>query len=69
MGQKISWRMVLDDFKMVFPNRRKEVVDYRPHDFMTIKLWFKDGSTATYNGLTRKLIFLPERWKGEASDG
>ncbi len=61
MSKKITWNKIREDFKINYPKYHKEVDYWRPHDFATIILYFKDGRKATYNYDTKRMIIL----KGE----
>jgi hypothetical protein len=63
MGKKMKWQEVFDDFCTRFPNLHREAVWWRPHDYMTILIYFEDGRKGTYEGLSRKLVFLQEKWR------
>jgi hypothetical protein len=61
MAEKITWAKVYEDFKLKFPNLKKEVLHWHPYTYATVKLYFKDGRKATYNYDDRKFTYL----KGE----
>ncbi len=63
--QKITWNKIRDQFKRTHPARHKQVIYWRPHEFGTIMLYFKDGRKGTYNYDTRKLTMLIETWTHE----
>ena len=58
MSKKILWEDIYKDFRSKFPNFRKEVLGFRPHDYLTIKLWVKGGRKATYNYATKECRFI-----------
>lgn len=62
MSRKITWNVINKDFRARHPNMRKEVVYWRPHDYATILLYFKDGRLATYNYDKREIKFLSDTW-------
>ena len=61
MSKKITWNKIREDFKVNYPKLHKEVSYWRPHDFATIILYFKDGRKGTYNYDERRFRYL----KGE----
>lgn len=61
--RKISWASIRKDFKKHYPRLSKMTVDYRPYNYLTIVLYFKDGMMATYDYLEKKAVILDERWK------
>lgn len=63
--KKITWEVIRDSFKKRYPKKHKEVIYWRPHQYGTIKLYFKDGRTGTYNYDERKLVLGSETWKHE----
>lgn len=62
MSDKITWKDIYKDFKNAYPKFNKQVVQYRPHDFLTIKIWFKDGRIGIYKYFNKDLEFLDEIW-------
>lgn len=62
MKGKITWQSVYEDFRLRYPNLRKEVTYWRPYDYCTIELYFNDGKKGTYDYLTHKIQFLKEGW-------
>ena len=60
MGKKITWEQIYKDFKSRYRNLMKEVLDYRPHDYLTIKLYLKSGRRMTYNYETKECRFMAE---------
>lgn len=53
MGKKITWGEIYRDFRSRFPRLKDQVLDYRPHDYLTIKIWCKDDLVVTYNYMTK----------------
>lgn len=49
MEKKVTWNTVYRDFKKHFPRMSKEVLNYDPCDYMTIKIYLKQGRALTYN--------------------
>lgn len=46
---KVTWKMILDDFKQRHPSLRKEVSCSRPYAYATILIYLKNGLVLTYN--------------------
>lgn len=61
MKKKVTWQVVMDSFKKEHPILKKKVIGWRPYNFATIILTFKDGEKATYNYDTKEVVYL----KGE----
>lgn len=57
MSKKITWADIYKDFKMRLPTLSKLAVDYRPHDYMTIAVYLKDGTKLMYDGLQKRAWF------------
>lgn len=53
--RRITWNKIRDQFKHDHPKKHKEVVYWRPHEYATIVLYFKDGRIGTYNYDSGKL--------------
>lgn len=56
--KKITWAVIFQDFKSHFPNLKKQVTHWRPYDYATIELWFKDKSKATYDYDAKEVKFV-----------
>lgn len=52
--RKVTWKDILDHFKEVYPNLSKGVMDYRPYDYMTIVVYFTDGSRMAYDDIKKR---------------
>ena len=64
MNKKITWGVIYDDFKDHYPRLSKKAVDYRPHDYLTIKIWFDEEPLAmTYDYMTKRCVIVPEDWQ------
>lgn len=46
---KISWKMILTDFKNRHPKLSKQITYWCPHDYLTILIYLKDGMKLTYD--------------------
>ena len=60
MGKKITWDQIYKDFKSRYRNLRKEVIGFRPHDYLAIVLYLKSGRKVTYSYETKDCRFLEE---------
>lgn len=58
MSKRIAWDIVYKDFKSIYPNLRKRVTYWCPHDYLTITLYFDDGRKGLYNFLEHRLKFV-----------
>lgn len=55
MKDKITWKMIYDEFKNTYPSKRKEAIHYEPFGFAEILIFMKDGSKYVYNHQYRRL--------------
>lgn len=60
MHNKVTWSDVYKEFRSTHPNLRNEVMDYRPYDYLTIILYFKDGRRMVYKYMTNERYFLSD---------
>lgn len=58
MNGKITWSEIYSDFRRRHPNLSKGVLDYRPHDYLTIKIIFRDGSEMVYDYDSKRATFI-----------
>lgn len=58
--RKITWCDIYKDFKKRHPNLKKEVAYWVPHDYATIKLKLKDGTSMLYNYDDHMAKFIKE---------
>lgn len=58
MSKKITWEKIRDEFKRCHPRLHKRVSYWRPYDYATIVLYFKDGEKATFNYDTKEVMYL-----------
>lgn len=58
MSKKITWEKVRESFKSSHPKLDKRVLYWQPFSYATIVLSFDDGSKATYNYDTKKLVYI-----------
>ena len=59
-SKKVTWQVIYDDFVRRHPNLSKDAVDYRPHSYATIIIWFKGGKKMLYNYDEKKAKFYVE---------
>lgn len=52
--RKVTWRDVFDHFKAVYPTLAKSAKDFRPHDYMSIVVYFEDGSKMMYDDVRKR---------------
>lgn len=50
----ITWDDLYDEFCKKFPNLCKNAVRYVPNGYMSIIVYFKDGSKAVYDSSTQR---------------
>ena len=62
MPNKITWKMILKDFKNRHPNLSKSVSYWCPYDYATILIYLKDGRKLTYNYDTHEDKVLTTSW-------
>ena len=58
MSEKITWKMILDDFIMRHPRLGKEVVHFRPAGYLLIHIWLSDGKKMEYDYFAKKARFV-----------
>lgn len=54
MSRKITWLEVYRDFQRRFPNLSKRAVHYRANGYLSILIYFMDGSKMIYDYLEQK---------------
>lgn len=52
--RKVSWRDIFDNFKVIYPTLSKYARDFRPHDYMSIIVYFIDGSQMIYDDVRKR---------------
>lgn len=62
MIKRVTWNDVYASFKQHFPNLRKEVEYWCPYDYLTIKVYLKDGRIFTYRQSDSKINFIDSKW-------
>lgn len=63
MSNKITWEMILNDFKKHHPRLTKQVEWWCPHDYAEVLIYLKDGMKLVYNYDKKKAYILGSRWK------
>lgn len=58
MSKKITWQDIYNDFKARLPNLSKEAIEYRPYGYLSILIFFTDGSQLVYDFLSERAFFL-----------
>ena len=61
MKTKITWEMVYKDFRSRFPNFKKHVIHWHPHNFLMIKLYLDDGKKCIYNYEEHRVTFIKDQ--------
>lgn len=54
MKQKITWSDIYSEFRTVFPRLSHKAVYYEPFGYMTISVYFSDGSKMIYDAVMKK---------------
>lgn len=52
--RQVTWKDIFNNFKTVYTNLSKGVADYRPYDYMTIVVYFRDGSQMIYDDVRKR---------------
>ena len=55
---KVAWKDIYKDFRDRHPNLKKEIVDWRPYDFLTIMLQLSSGERLVYEYITKDVKFI-----------
>lgn len=58
MRKKITWLDIYNDFKVRLPNLSKGAVHYQPNGYLSILIFFADGSKMVYDYLSERASFL-----------
>lgn len=59
MASKVTWDTIYRDFKSKYPRLSKEAIYFKPHDYLTIKIWFKvKPEIMTYDYMTKQCIIV-----------
>ena len=60
--EKVKFKDIYDDFKIRMPNLSKKVEHWRPNGYLSIWIFFRDGSQMIYDYFYSKgaFIILPE---------
>lgn len=54
MSKKVTWLEIYQDFQMRFPRLSKTVSGYQPNGYLSILVYFLDGTEMIYNYMERK---------------
>lgn len=68
MGNKVTWKDIIVDFKQRHPRLSKRVIYWCPHDYATILIHLKDGMKITYNYDDKKAVILSASWIEDANE-
>lgn len=55
--EKLTFKDIYQDFKIKFPNLSKGVRHWMPNGYMSIKVFFWDGSEMVYDYLHKRVKF------------
>ncbi len=58
MREKITWHDIYKDFKSRLPNLSKGATYWKPSGYLSIIVYFEDGSQMTYDYLCKKESFI-----------
>lgn len=58
MTQKIMFSDIYKDFKIRLPNLSKRAIYWKPRDYLSITVYFEDGSQVVYDYLHKKASFI-----------
>lgn len=61
MGDKITWRMIFQDFKVQHPGISKGAI-YRPYSQMQILIYLKSGYKCIYDYMSKRAKYTNEPW-------
>lgn len=51
---KISWESLYENFKSIYPRLSRSSIYFRPYGYMSIMVYFADGSQAIYDDLYKQ---------------
>lgn len=58
MRGKITWNDIYKDFKIRLPNLSKRATYWKPRGYLSITVYFEDGSQMAYDYLYKKASFI-----------
>lgn len=58
MSEKITWHEIYKDFRRRHPNMRTHVRHWYPCGFLTIKIFFDDGTKGSFNYFDHRMHFI-----------
>ncbi len=51
---KISWESLYKNFKSIYPRLSRSSVSFRPAGYMSISVYFEDGTRMIYDDLKKR---------------
>lgn len=60
---KITFDDIYSDFRRRHPNLRKEVIHWKPYDYLKIKVYLFDGMILVHDYWTHVATVCKENWK------
>lgn len=51
---KISWESLYENFKSIYPRLSRSSVSFRPAGYMSISVYFEDGTRMVYDDFRKK---------------
>ena len=61
--KKLTFDKIYEDFKLRHPHLSKEVVHWRPCDYMQIEIYMRDGMILKYDYGDHKAVIRSVNWK------
>lgn len=58
MREKITWQDIYKDFRIRLPNLSKRAAYWKPRGYLSITVYFEDGSEIAYDYLCKKVSFI-----------
>ncbi len=58
MRETIAWIDIYKDFKIRLPNLSKRAANWKPRGYLSITVYFEDGSQMAYDYLHKKASFI-----------
>ena len=62
-NSKLTFEMIYKDFRTRHPHMAKEVVHWRPNDYMEIRIFLDDGMILRYSYWDHKATICKENWR------
>lgn len=54
MSKKITWLEIYQDFQRRFPRLSKDVARYQPNGYLSILVFFRDGTKLVYDYMEQR---------------